>query len=69
MAEGTVKWFNGEKGFGFIAPSDGSADVFVHFSEIEETGGYRELQEGQRVAFSRTSGSRGVSAAGVRPLD
>jgi cold shock CspA family protein len=68
-AEGTVQWFNGEKGFGFITPDDGGDDVFVHFSEIEESGGYRELQEGQRVAFTRTSGSRGTSASGVRPLD
>jgi CspA family cold shock protein len=68
-AEGTVQWFNGEKGFGFITPDDGGDDVFVHFSEIEETGGYRELEEGQRVAFTRTSGARGTSASGVRPLD
>jgi CspA family cold shock protein len=68
-AEGTVQWFNGEKGFGFITPDDGGDDVFVHFSEIEETGGYRELEEGQRVAFTRTSGNRGTSATGVRPLD
>jgi CspA family cold shock protein len=68
-AEGTVQWFNGEKGFGFITPDDGGDDVFVHFSEIEETGGYRELEEGQRVAFTRTSGARGTSATGVRPLD
>jgi CspA family cold shock protein len=68
-AEGTVQWFNGEKGFGFITPDDGGDDVFVHFSEIEETGGYRELEEGQRVSFTRTSGARGTSASGVRPLD
>ena len=68
-AQGTVQWFNPDKGFGFITPDDGGDDVFVHFSEIEETGGYRELAEGQRVAFTRTSGARGTSAAGVRPLD
>ena len=68
-AQGTVQWFNAGKGFGFITPDDGGEDVFVHFSEIEESGGYRELEEGQRVAFTRTSGARGVSAAGVRPLD
>ena len=66
--EGTVQWFNPDKGFGFITPDDGSDDVFVHFSEIEDEG-FRELQEGQRVAFERTSGPRGVSAARVRPLD
>jgi cold shock protein len=50
MAQGTVKWFNSEKGFGFIAPDDGSADVFVHYSEIQ-TGGFRTLEENQRVRF------------------
>ncbi|WP_457004603.1 cold-shock protein [Geodermatophilus sp. SYSU D00814] len=68
-AEGTVQWFNPDKGFGFITPDDGGDDVFVHFSEIEESGGYRELEEGQRVAFTRTSGARGTSASGVRPID
>ena len=67
-AQGTVQWFNPDKGFGFITPDDGSDDVFVHFSEIEDEG-FRELQEGQRVAFERASGPRGVSAARVRPLD
>ncbi|WP_457052765.1 cold shock domain-containing protein [Geodermatophilus sp. SYSU D01036] len=67
-AEGTVQWFNAEKGFGFITPDDGGDDVFVHYSEIEDDGGYRELEEGQRVAFTRTSGARGTSASGVRPL-
>jgi len=68
-AQGTVQWFNPDKGFGFITPDDGGDDVFVHFSEIEESGGYRELSEGQRVEFTRTTGDRGTSAAGVRPLD
>ncbi|MEO9221168.1 MAG: cold-shock protein, partial [Mycobacteriaceae bacterium] len=50
MAQGTVKWFNAEKGFGFIAPEDGSADVFVHYSEISGSG-FRTLEENQRVEF------------------
>jgi CspA family cold shock protein len=68
-AEGTVQWFNPEKGFGFISPDDGADDVFVHYSDIEDDGGYRELAEGQRVSFSRTTGPRGLSATRVRPLD
>jgi len=67
MAEGTVKWFNSTKGFGFIAPDDGSADVFVHFSAIDATG-YRELQEGQRVSFETEQGQKGPQAKGVRPV-
>ena len=67
-AEGTVQWFNPEKGFGFISPDDGGEDVFVHYSDIEDEG-YRELSEGQRVSFTRTSGPRGASATQVRPLD
>jgi CspA family cold shock protein len=65
MTVGTVKWFNGSKGFGFIAPEDGSADVFVHFSAIEG-GGYRELSEGQRVQFETTRGPKGLQASAVR---
>ena len=65
MTVGTVKWFNGTKGFGFIAPEDGSEDVFVHFSAIEG-GGYRELAEGQRVQFEVTSGPKGLQASSVR---
>ncbi|MBM7457866.1 cold-shock protein [Rhodococcus coprophilus] len=64
MTEGTVKWFNGEKGFGFIAPADGSADVFVHFSEIQG-GGFRTLEENQRVSFEIGQGQKGPQATGV----
>ncbi|AKE89054.1 MULTISPECIES: cold-shock protein [Rhodococcus] len=64
MVEGTVKWFNGEKGFGFIAPADGSADVFVHFSEIQGRG-FRTLEENQRVSFEVGQGQKGPQATGV----
>ncbi|MDH2424947.1 cold-shock protein [Sphaerisporangium sp. TRM90804] len=67
MAQGTVKWFNAEKGFGFIAPDDGSADVFVHFSAIDSSG-YRTLEENQRVDFTTTRGPKGPQAEQVRPL-
>ena len=67
MAQGTVKWFNGEKGFGFIAPEDGSADVFVHFSEIQGSG-YRSLEENDRVEYSVTQGAKGPQASGVTRL-
>jgi CspA family cold shock protein len=67
MAQGTVKWFNGEKGYGFIAPSDGSADVFVHFSAIQGAG-YRSLDEGQNVEFDVTQGQKGPQAENVRAL-
>ncbi|WP_283135379.1 cold-shock protein [Rhizohabitans arisaemae] len=67
MAQGTVKWFNAEKGFGFIAPDDGSADVFVHFSAIQ-TNGYRTLDENQRVEFTAGRGEKGPQAEQVRPL-
>ena len=64
MSFGTVKWFNDAKGFGFIAPEDGSDDVFVHFSAINSQG-FRTLQEGQRVSFEIVQGPKGVQAAGV----
>lgn len=67
MATGTVKWFNSDKGFGFIAPDGGGADVFVHHSAIA-TSGYRELTEGQKVEFEITQGQKGPQAANVRPL-
>jgi cold shock protein len=67
MTVGTVKWFNAEKGFGFIAPESGE-DVFVHFSAIQSAG-YRALDEGQTVEFDITQGQRGPQAANVRPLE
>jgi cold shock protein len=67
MAQGTVKWFNPDKGFGFIAPDDGSADVFVHFSAIDSTG-YRTLEENQKVEYSVTQGPKGPQAAQVRAV-
>jgi CspA family cold shock protein len=67
MAQGTVKWFNPDKGFGFIAPDDGSADVFVHFSAIDSSG-YRTLEENQKVEYSVTQGPKGPQAAQVRAV-
>ena len=67
MAQGTVKWFNPDKGFGFIAPDDGSADVFVHFSAIESSG-YRTLEENQKVEYNVTQGPKGPQATQVRAL-
>jgi cold shock protein len=67
MAEGTVKWFNSTKGYGFVTPDDGSPDVFVHFSAIDGTG-YRELIEGERVEFEQTQGQKGPQATKVRKL-
>jgi CspA family cold shock protein len=66
MAQGTVKWFNADKGYGFIAV-DGGRDVFVHFSAIQSDG-YRSLEEGQRVEFDIEQSDRGPQAAGVRTV-
>ena len=68
MATGTVKWFNAEKGFGFIAPDDGSADVFAHFSAITGSG-YRSLEEGQKVEFEVAQGPKGLQAENVRRME
>jgi len=67
MPTGTVKWFNSEKGFGFIAPDDGSADVFAHFSAIAGSG-YRNLDEGQKVEYDLEQGQKGPQAANIRAL-
>jgi CspA family cold shock protein len=67
MAQGTVKWFNGDKGFGFIEQADGGADVFVHFSEIEGDG-FKNLVENQKVEFEVTQGPKGPQATRVRGI-
>jgi CspA family cold shock protein len=67
MAQGTVKWFNSEKGFGFIAPDGGAEDVFVHYSEIQG-GGFRSLEENQRVEFQVGQGPKGPQATAVTAI-
>lgn len=64
---GTVKWFNEGKGFGFIAPDDGSKDLFAHFSEIQG-GGFKTLSEAQRVQFEVTQGQKGLQASKINPV-
>jgi CspA family cold shock protein len=66
VAEGTVKWFNNDKGYGFIS-QEGGEDVFVHYSAIQSEG-YKSLEEGQSVSFDVTQGPKGKQAANVRPL-
>ncbi|HXF02761.1 cold-shock protein [Arthrobacter sulfonylureivorans] len=67
MATGTVKWFNAEKGFGFISQDDDGPDVFAHFSAIS-SGGYRSLEENQRVEFDVVQGPKGLQAENIRTL-
>jgi CspA family cold shock protein len=64
MTQGTVKWFNAEKGFGFITPDDGGTDLFVHHTAIQERG-FRTLQENQRVSFEIAQGPKGLQATNV----
>lgn len=66
MPAGTVKWFNADKGFGFITPEDDGPDLFVHFSAIQMHG-YKSLEEGQRVQFEVTDGQKGPQASNVTP--
>ena len=67
MAQGTVKWFNAEKGFGFIAQDGGGPDVFVHYSAIQGNG-YKSLEEGQRVEFDVVQGQKGPAAENVTKI-
>jgi cold shock protein len=67
VATGTVKWFNADKGFGFITPDDGSGDVFAHFSAIASSG-FRSLEENQRVRFNIVKGPKGPQAADIENL-
>ncbi len=67
MSEGTVKWFNAEKGFGFITPDEGGPDIFVHYSAVQ-TKGFRSLDEKQRVSFEVVQGPKGPQAANVNKI-
>lgn len=67
MAQGTVKWFSDQKGYGFITPEDGSKDLFVHHSNIVAEG-FRTLQDGQKVEYEQVQGQKGPEATQVKPL-
>ncbi|MEM5433430.1 major cold shock protein (plasmid) [Cupriavidus taiwanensis] len=67
MATGIVKWFNSEKGYGFIAPDDGGKDLFAHYKEIQG-GGFKSLEEGAKVEFEITQGMKGLQASKIRKL-
>jgi CspA family cold shock protein len=67
MAQGTVKWFNESKGYGFITPADGGKDLFAHFSQIQGSG-FKTLQEGQRVEFEVAPGTKGPQATQIRVI-
>ncbi len=68
MARGTVKWFDWEKGYGFIGPDEGGEDLFVHYSAIEGSG-HRSLEEGERVSYEPARGRKGEQAANVRKVE
>lgn len=68
MSQGTVKWFNPDKGYGFITPDDGGKDLFVHHSEIQSGGGYATLNEGQKVEFEVGQGQKGPCATKVKAI-
>ncbi|WP_027467785.1 cold-shock protein [Deefgea rivuli] len=67
MAQGTVKWFNDSKGFGFITPDEGGEDLFAHFSQINSAG-FKTLAEGQKVSFDVTTGPKGKQASNIQPV-
>lgn len=68
MSNGTVKWFNDAKGFGFITPEDGGKDLFAHFSAIQGNG-FKSLRENQKVSYDVTTGPKGDQATNIRPID